>query len=230
MLRVALLACVATLIAIGPAAPSIARAQQAPEPDGSEARTEEPDATRLDVERLPPEAIRVTRDLYAHGFFLEASVGGRGYLGGVGRVSSPGPWAGVRFGYELLDWLFVSAVGEVSIHETAAPAPPATSVFEILSAMGEVKLQVNPTAELGLWLAGQVGIAAATTTVLRLYGLQNASDIGLTWGGDLGIDAHFHSRHFSIGVHGGVRGAPNLDGFGDLALGIHGAAYIRYVF
>src|SRR5690606_29549758 len=33
--------------------------------------SEEPDATRLDVERLPPEAIQITRELYAHGFFLE---------------------------------------------------------------------------------------------------------------------------------------------------------------
>lgn len=217
---------IATSIAMGP---SSARAQ-APEADDAAARTEDPDATRLDVERLPPEAIRVTRDLYAHGFFLEASVGGRGYVGGVGRVSSPGPWAGVRFGYEIFDWLFVSAVGEVSIHETSAPAPPATEVFEILSALGDVKLQWSPTAELGIWLAGQVGIAAATTGVLRLYGLQSATDVGLMWGGDLGVDAHFHSRHFSIGLHGGVRGAPNLDAFGDVAIGVHGAAYIRYVF
>ena len=48
---------------------------------------------------------------------------------------------------------------------------------------------------------------------------------------DVGIDAHFHSRHYSIGLLGGVRGAPSLDGFdGELAIGVNGAAYLRYVF
>lgn len=217
---------------LGPSllAPAIARAQTATEPAGTGSGTEDPDATRLDVERLPPEAIQVTRALYAHGFFLETAVGGRGWIGGIGRVSSPGPYASLGFGYELFDWLFVRALGELSLHETAAPAPPDTTVFEVISALGEVKLQASPTAELGLWLAGQIGISAATTGVLRLYGLQSATDVGLMWGAEIGVDAHFHSRHFSLGLSGGVRGAPSFDAFGDLALGVQGAAYLRYVF
>jgi hypothetical protein len=200
------------------------------EPTDTGIAVEEPDATRLDVERLPPEAVRVTRDLYAHGFFLEASVGGRGWLGGVGRISSPGPLAAIGFGYELFDWLYVRLVGEMSIHETAAPAPPDTTVFELLSMLGDVRVQLNPTAEFAVWLGGQVGLVAASTDILGLYGLQSASTVGLTWGADLGLDAHFRSRHYSIGVSGGVRGAPSLDGFGEMALGVHGAVYLRYVF
>ena len=211
--------------------PASALAQTSTEPTGTGATTEEPDATRLDVERLPPEAIQVSRDLYAHGFFLEVSVGGRGFVGGVGRISSPGPFAAIGFGYEILDWLFVRVIGDVSFHETAAPAPPGTSVFELVSGLGEVKVQLHPTAEFGVWLAGQAGIVIATTDVLALYGMQDANSVGFTWGGDLGLDAHFRSRHYSIGVHGGVRGAPSLDGpDGEMAIGIHGAAYLRYVF
>lgn len=212
-------------------APSLARAQTAVEPEGTGATVEEPDATRLDVERLPPEAIQITRDLYAHGFFLEASIGARGWIGGVGDVSSPGPFAAVGFGYELLDWLFVRAIADLSIHETSAPPPPGTSVFELFSALGAVKLQTHPTAEFGLWVEGMAGMIIATSDVLGLYGLQDAASVGFTWGADLGVDAHFHSRHYSIGLHGGVRGAPSLDGFdGEMALGVHGAAYLRYVF
>jgi hypothetical protein len=222
------------LLATCLALPSGARAQEVTdttaEPQGTDAPTEGPDATRLDVERLPIEAIPITRDLYAHGFFLEAVVGGRGWIGGIGRLSSPGPYGSLAFGYEIFDWLFVSAVGEFEIHETAAPTPPGTAVFEILHALGDVKVQVNPTAEVGLWLSGQVGICAATTDVLALYGLQNASSVGLTWGGELGVDYHWKSRHPSIGIRGGVRGAPSFDGFGDLALAAQGAAYLRYVF
>ncbi len=193
--------------------------------------TEEPDATRLDVERLPPEAIHITRDLYAHGFTLEGSLGARGFLGGIGRVSNPGLWLSVRFGYEILDWLWIGVLGEASIHETNAPTPPFRSVFELLGAMGEVKLQVNPTAELALWLSGQVGFIVATTDVPALYGIQGASSVGLAYGGEIGVEGHFHSRHTSIGLLGGVRLAPSLNGFdGELAIGIHGGPYLRYVF
>jgi hypothetical protein len=192
--------------------------------------TEEPDATRLDVERLPPEAIHITRDLYAHGFYLEASLGARGFIGGIGRVSDPGFWLSLRFGYELLDWLWVGIWAEASIHETHAPTPPFRSVFELLGAGGEVKLQINPTAELAVWASGAVGIIVATTDVPALYGIQNASSVGIAYGGEIGIEGHFHSRHTSIGALGGVRLAPSLDGFGDTAIGVYGGPYLRYVF
>ena len=63
------------LLVLALSAPSVALAQE-PEPevdDDAAPTTEEPDPTRLDVERLPPEAIPISRDLYAHGFFLPPS-------------------------------------------------------------------------------------------------------------------------------------------------------------
>lgn len=213
---------------------SPARADEPPESDRDAERTgttEGRDTTRLDVERLPPEAIEVTRDLYAHGFYVEGYVGGRGFVGGVGRVSSAGPLLGLRFGYEIVDWLFVGALVEASIHETRAPAPPARQVFELLDAMADVRLQVNPTAEFAMWIAGQVGVLAASTDILSLYGQPDASTVGLVYGGELGLDGHFHTRHLSLGVAGGVRMAPSLDRpDADMAIGVHGTAYIRYVF
>ena len=79
------------VVALSPslAAPSSAAAQTAETPGAPRTETtEEPDATRLDAERLPPEAIHITRALYAHGFYLEGSVGARGFIGGIGRVST----------------------------------------------------------------------------------------------------------------------------------------------
>lgn len=231
---VSVAACLAAVLA----APGSAVAQAAtdvPAGDAAEGlsrtgETEGADTTRLDVERLPAEAIRITRELYAHGFFVEGSLGARGFVGGVGRVSDPGVWLALRFGYELLDWLWVSVVAEASIHQTNAPAPPSRAVFELLGALGEVRLQVNPTAELALWLGGQVGFLVATTDVLTSYGIQSASSAGLAYGGEVGIEAHFHSRHYSLGLLGGVRLAPSLDGFGDMAIGIQGGPYLRCVF
>ena len=221
------------------AVPVSARAQSAtavPEGDETEGlsrtgETEGADTTRLDVERLPAEAITITRDLYAHGFFVEASLGARGFFGGVGRVSDPGVYLALRFGYELFDWLWVSAVAEASIHQTNAPAPPARSVFELVGALGEVRLQVNPTAELAMWLGGQFGFIVSSTDVLSVYGMQNASSVGVAYGGEVGIEAHFHSRHYSLGLLGGVRMAPSLDGSdGEIAIGLQGGPYLRCVF
>src|SRR5262245_4225488 len=78
-----------------------AAAQDAPpdEVQAGEVRTEQVDSTRLDVSRLPPEAIEVTRDLYAHGFFAEAQLGAQGFLGDLGDVSKPGPRLALDFGY-----------------------------------------------------------------------------------------------------------------------------------
>ncbi len=191
--------------------------------------TEEPDRTRLDVERLPPEAIPITRSLYAHGLYIEGMIGGRGFIGGVGRVSSPGPMLAVRIGYEILDWLWIGAIAEGSMHQTATPPPPGRQVFELMGAMGDVRAQINPTAELAIWLAGQFGFMVASTDVLTLYGQPSASTVGIAYGGELGIDAHFHARHLSIGLLGGTRLCPALDRMNDIAIGVHGAAYIRYV-
>lgn len=191
---------------------------------------EEPDPTRLDVERLPPEAIPITRALYAHGFYVEGAIGGRGFFGGVGRVSTPGPLLAIRAGYEVLDWLWIGAIGEASIHQTAAPPPPGRQVFELVGAMGDVRLQLNPTPEVAIWLAGQLGFVVATTDVLALYGQPAASTVSIAYGGELGLDAHFHARHLSVGVLGGTRLSPGLDRLGETAVGVHGAGYVRYVF
>jgi hypothetical protein len=211
-----------------------ARAQEAAARSDADASrtgaTEEPDRTRLDVERLPPEAIQVTRALYAHGLYVEGTIGARGFVGGVGSISSPGPYMSIRLGYEVLDWLWIGAIAEGSMHQTATPPPPGRQVFELLGAMGDVRVQLNPTAEFAIWLAGQVGVLVASTDVLALYGQPDASTVGIAYGGELGADVHFHARHLSIGLLAGTRLAPSLDRLGETAIGIQGAAYVRYVF
>lgn len=209
-----------------------ALAQAGEEDDAQAVATEEPDATRLDVERLPPEAIRVTRALYAHGFFLEARLGAIGFVNGVGDYASPGPWASVAFGYEILEWLHVMIAGEGSLHDTNAPPPPARTAFEIMGGTASVRLQANVTDAFAMWLAPQFSVLVATSGILGLYGFQSASSVGIAYGGEAGLDWHFRARHHSIGLLGGVRHFPSLEAAGGSAptLGIHGSAYLRYVF
>ena len=221
------------LLLLALAVPAAARAQETASSNDEEqaAQTEEPDQTRLDVERLPPEAIQITRDLYAHGFFIEAQIGGIGFVGGLGDLSNAGPWASLSLGYELFDWLHVLLSAEGSMHNTNAPPPPAQTAFELLGASASLRLQANFTEAFAIWIGGQFGVVVATTDILDIYGYQDASTIGINYGGELGVDWHFRSRHHSIGLLGGARHYPSLQAAGGTpAIGIHGSAYMRYVF
>jgi len=210
---------------------AVASGARAQEAGATEPVEEGVDLTRLDVERLPPEAISVTRDLYAHGFFVEAYVGGRGFYNGVGLLSQPGLWTSVGFGLEIFRWLMVKVSAEGSFHGTDAPPPPGPTAFEIIGAMAEVRLQANFTPGFAIWGGGEGGIVYSTGDVLRMYGVQDADKIGIAFGGSGGIDIHMRNRHDSIGIMAGARLYPSLQGI-DAApvLGVHGAFYIRYVF
>jgi len=204
------------------------RAQETSAP--TDVLPEGPDPTRLDVERLPPEAIEVTRDLYAHGIFVEGWLGARTFRGGLGKVSAPGLYANIGVGLEILPWLMVRAAVEGSIHGTNAPPPPSPTVFEVIGALVELRLQANVSSRFALWLAGEGGLVYASGDILRVYGFDQSGDIGLAYGGTAGLDWHMVNRHHSIGLLGGVRLYPTLDAPGDKTSGIHGAAYLRYVF
>ncbi len=196
-----------------------------------DAFVEEPDATRLDVERLPPEAIELSRDLYAHGVYLEAHLGARGFIGGVGDYAKAGPVVQIAAGYELASWLWLGAAMELSMHRTDAAPPPSPTVFDVLDFLAQVRFQLNASARFALWLGGEVGIGFSTTDVLDTYGVDQADEIGLLYGGSLGLDWHLRNRHHSIGLQGGARVHSNLEGpTGELALAVHGALYLRYVF
>ncbi|MEM1414191.1 MAG: hypothetical protein AAGH15_04795 [Myxococcota bacterium] len=215
------------LVALG-AAPASAQDGEGLDPGGS---VEEPDPTRLDVERLPPEAIALDRELFRHGFFVEAHLGARGFSGGVGRLSKPGPHLRIVFGYEILSWLWIAVAAEGSLHETDAPSPPSPTAFEVVGFFGELRFQVNVSARAALWLGGELGVGFATSDVLRTYGLGQADDAGIAYGGQLGFDWHFRNRHTSMGVVSGARIYDGLQGFdGEVAVGIHGDLYLRYVF
>lgn len=229
MRSAAALALIGSVLLVG----SPARAQDDQEQALDTPAVEGPDPTRLDVERLPPEAIEVTRDLYSHGIYVEGWLGVRGFRNGIGRVSDPGLWASVGIGCEVFSWLWLRAVVEGSIHATDAPPPPSPTAFELLGALAELRLQLNLSARAALWLGAEGGIVYATGDVLRAYGFDQSADVSLQYGGSLGFDWHMVNRHHSIGLLGGARLYPSLGGVGpgkDRAVGIHGAAYVRYVF
>lgn len=222
-----------SLLVLALLGPGAALAQ---EPEGQDddaaPTTEEPDPTRLDVERLPPEAIPISRELYAHGFFIEAYLGGLGFVGGPGDLIDGGPFASIGVGLEIVpDWLMVVVAAEGSMHNSSAPTPPARTSFEILGGSASLRVQFPFTEAFAIWLAGQFSVQIPTTDLLEQFGFLDSTTLGIAYGGQLGVDWHLRSRHHSIGVLGGVRHYPMFEGVvGGAALGVHGTAYIRYVF
>jgi hypothetical protein len=209
------------------AGPASAAAQAGAE---KKATGEQLDPTRLDVERLPPEAVALRRDMFARGLFMQTHLGGRGFVGGAGRVSLPGVLAHVGIGYELSDWLALGGALEMSLHETSAPAPPSADNFELLDLLAELRLQLPLSARAAPWLGVEAGLDLTAGQALAAYGITRADSLGVCYGGTLGFDWHLLSRHYSLGLLAGARLYPNLDRPGDRAIGIHSAAYLRYVF
>jgi len=193
------------------------------------AASEAPDPTRLDVERLPPEAIALTRDMFASGPFVFAELGGRGFAGGLGRVADPGVLGRVGVGYELTVWLIFAVSAELSLHETAAPAPPAPASFQLVDGVGEARLRLPLSVRAALWLGGEAGLGWVPGSLLPVYGIEDAESLSLIYGGSLGFDWHLLSKHHSLGLRAGARRYPGLDG-DDPTVGIHAGATLAYVF
>ncbi|HKU40508.1 MAG TPA: hypothetical protein VJR89_20250 [Polyangiales bacterium] len=196
------------------------------------AEEEAPDATRLDVERLPPEALQVTRDMYSQGLFLRSEMGGQGFAGGIGRLSAPGPMAKLVVGYELASWFSVASQLGLAFHATHAPTPPAATAFQLYSLLAQARFQANLGTRAALWLSGDAGAGFASGDFLQAFGYEDAGKIGLIYGGTLGFDWHLFNAHHSLGLAAGAHLWPNLndpDG-GEQSIGIDATAYLKYVF
>jgi hypothetical protein len=194
-----------------------------------EVRTEQVDSTRLDVSRLPPEAIEVTRDLYAHGFFAEAQLGAQGFLGDLGDVSTPGPRLAVDFGYEFASWFSVLIQGDIAFHDTKNREQPTHTVYEMAGASAGARFSLPINARAALWVDGLFGMVWTGGDVLHALGFKDASKLGMAYGGELGFDWHVRAPHHSFGLLAGTRALPGLvrDGY---SLSLYGSAYLRYVF
>jgi len=192
-------------------------------------KIEDPDPTRLDVARLPPEVATLSRDLYARGFFVEAQLGAIGFLGELGEVAIPGPRLAVEFGYELLSWVSLLAGVEGSLHVTKNREPPARTAFEMAGGLVGVRLAIPFSAKAAIWASGIAGFVWTGGDVLKTLDFKDAVGLGLEYGGELGFDWHIRSLHHSIGLLGGARMFPSL-ARENASLGTYGSIYLRYVF
>jgi hypothetical protein len=187
------------------------------------------DTTRLDVDRLPNDAIKVTRDLYDRGLFLEAQLGALTFAGDARKVSHAGPRLAIALGYELTQWFSVLLQVEGSLHQTDHETPPANTAYQLAGSVAGVRFTIPINATYAIWIGGLVGMVWSSGDVLRALDFKDAFKPGLNYGGDLGLDYHLRARHHSLGLLAGARHFPSLarDSF---TVGAYGSAYLRYVF
>jgi hypothetical protein len=190
---------------------------------------EAPDPTRLDVARLPPEAIPLSRDLYAQGWFLEAQAGVLTFAGDAQLVSTAGPRFAIAGGYELFRWLSAVLLVDGSLHRTDNHGVPHPSAYTLIGGAAGVRFTLPFGARSALWAGGLVGVNWSSGDLLRALGFKDAFKLGINYGGELGFDWHMRSRHHSLGILGGARMYPSL-ARNDFTLGGYGSLYLRYVF
>jgi hypothetical protein len=231
--RVVPAAIAAWLVCWGAWAGNIGRAsaEEPGEPDtkAGEVFVEQADPTRLDVARLPPEAIRITRDLYAHGFFVEAQLGAQGFVGDLGDVSNAGPRLSLNFGYELTQWFSLLIQGDAAFHNTKNRPPPSHTMYEMLGASAGARFSIPFNARAALWLDGLFGIVWTGGDVLHALGFSQSVGPSIAYGGELGFDWHVLARHHSFGLLAGAKALPDL-ARSSFSLALYGSVYLRYVF
>jgi len=201
-------------------------------PTGALALPPEPlDKTRLDVERLPPEALPLDRDKYHVGWHVRAELGGQGFAGGIGRIAAAGPVAHVALGYELTHWFLLALDFGLGMHQSDAPPPPAASTFQTYTALAQARFSLPFSARSALWLSLDGGAGMASSDYLQSWGFTRAGKLGLVYGGALGFDWHFSNPHHSVGLKAAGHLYPNLVASNDeRSVAIEGAAYLKYVF
>lgn len=187
------------------------------------------DSTRLDVDRLPPEALKPARALYSRGLFLEAQLGGVTFAGDARAVSRAGPRFAIALGYELARWFALLVELEGSLHQTKNPPPPSQTSFELLMGTLGARLSLPIDSQHALFVSALFGVAFTTRDVLRGLNFLDSINPGVAYGGELGYDYHLPARHHSLGLLAGARQLPSVarEGF---TLAIHASGYLRYVF
>ncbi len=168
-----------------------------------------------------------------HGLVVEASPGAFFPLGAMRHISPPSPWLQVDVGYELWTWLLVLAHADFTVASTSyAAEPPPPRTFAQYAFGAGARFQV-PLSD---WLAAhaqlELGLSEVTEDVLAGYGFADADELGLYYGGRLGLDWLQANPHLAVGAHATLRDYTNLErtNYGDAPLALIGALTLRYAF
>lgn len=172
---------------------------------------------------------------YRKSVVLDTNVGAVGFLGELGKVSPTAIWLHTQLGYEIFRWLMVLGEGELAFTDTSrAQAPPQTRAFPIFGGGAGLRFTARFGERLGVYLQGTAGGLKADIRVnaLRNIGFGDAEELGLYYGGRLGVELYQVDRHFAVGLTGGAKLAQNFARTrgSDTPLFVDGGLALRYAF
>lgn len=187
------------------------------------------DAPVAPVEAPPPPP-------YKKSIVVDSSLGALVFLGKFGQTAPPAPWIRTQVGYELFNWFMVFGEGELGFTDTSgSQAPPKTRAFPLFGFGAGARFTARFTDRFGMYLQGSIGAMKADIRrrALEIIGFENAEDLGLYFGGRIGVEWYQLDRHFALGLTGGLRdatGFKRVGGGSDTPLAFDAGASIRYAF
>jgi hypothetical protein len=138
---------------------------------------------------------------FAHGLYTEGEFGGLWFNGPASSEIAPGFAVGARVGYDIFRFFAIQAHMMGSTHQTQGDTALAGQLLQMYQGTLEGKLTFR-WVRVSFFLEGGLGAARMSTNLLYARGIAHYRT-GLTMGGGGGVDYHFLSRHFSIGLRGG---------------------------
>jgi hypothetical protein len=169
------------------------------------------------------------------GLVLESSLGAADFLGKFGTVAPLGFWLHTQLGYEFFKWLMVFGEGELSFTDTSGTQGPTQAQgFPIFGFGGGARATVHLTDRVAIFAQGDLGAMKAdiTTGALANIGYKNAENLGLYFGGRVGVEWYQIDRHIALALQFGLRDATGFKRVvgSDLPLMLDAGLALRYTF
>jgi hypothetical protein len=161
---------------------------------------------------------------FAHGFFTEGEFGVLSFTGRASAEISPGFAVGARAGYDIFSFFAVQLHLQGSTHQSQGDTPIAGQLLQVYQGTVEGKLTLR-LVQWSFFAEGGLGAARMSSNLLYARGLAKYRT-GFTYGGGGGIDYHFLSRHFSIGLRGDFYVLSDVTSSRDVST----TMYLRYTF
>ncbi len=196
----------------------------------------EPGAAEEDDTLLPEAPLEAPPPPPRHkGLVLESSLGASDFLGKFGTVAPLGFWLHTQLGYEFFKWLMVFGEGELMFTDTSGTQGPTQAQgFPIFGFGGGIRETVHLTDRVAIFLQEDIGAMKSdiTTGALANIGYKNAENLGLYFGGRVGVEWYQIDRHVALALQVGLRDALGFKRQvgSDLPLMLDAGLALRYTF
>ncbi|HTM20786.1 MAG TPA: outer membrane beta-barrel protein [Kofleriaceae bacterium] len=160
----------------------------------------------------------------ATGLYAEADLGATSFVGRKARNAKVGPAAGAHLGYDLFRWFAVGAHLQASTHEANVPPPPDQEYFQLYSAHGEGRLNLQ-FGRAELFASGGAGLSMISSNVLEKVGaLDPGERFTISFAGGGGMEYHIQNRHYAFGLAGDYLLLPQFSAMSTVSIQL----YMRY--